>query len=108
MKLVTRKSKAARLQRTLYNVELCSEPAPAFRERWREMRSKLDALGADPDPDALDEALGRPETWLRCDICDERTERAVVLSFEGDEREEQIAVCEDCVRKAHDLLGDAP
>lgn len=110
MKITTRKSRAAVIQAERYVPRPGYGPPCQFEKHWRAKRALLDALGAGPDPDAVDEVLESvsDSTWIRCESCHRMADRAVVFDFVGDEGTESIAVCAVCIYEAAALLGETP
>ncbi len=99
MKLITRASRAAEAAtfwRRQYGDGYDGWPGPITRA--------LEALGPNPDPDAVDAAIGNP-SWTECFACDECGQPGPVVRL--GEEPECARICQDCLRKALALFEGA-
>ena len=76
--------------------------APFFEEAYKAMI----ALGENPDPDAVDKAIGNGSwTRLKCDECGHDKDAVVQLGQEPDYESSTALICPECLNKAHNLVN---
>jgi hypothetical protein len=92
MKLITRQSEA---NDTFESLKTNNDP------HWGERKSRVLALGPNPDPDDVDKALGYG-SCTRLHVCDECGQQAVLVRFCEDATwdESTANICLACLRKA--------
>jgi hypothetical protein len=70
---------------------------------------RLKALGDNPDPDAVDAAIGG-EGWTcrpQCDECGEANDVVIQLGQEPDYESATASICPACLKKALELASNA-
>jgi hypothetical protein len=71
---------------------------------------RLEALGADPDPDTVDRIIGN--SWTRVPSCDEcgrdNLSAVVQLGEEPDYESSTANICPDCLTRALVLVAQVP
>lgn len=103
MELITRRKQAAAA------LEMWKKQYPDWRPSSffdsRAVTAKLEALGPDPDPDAVDTAIGNKSwTTVRCNECSENKEELVQVGQPPDYESAIALLCVDCLRKALQLI----
>ena len=67
-------------------------------DTFGEVAAKLDEFGPDPDPDAVDLALGNGSaTRVTCDSCGEALERGVLLGSHSQDEYGPCTYCRACL-----------
>jgi hypothetical protein len=107
--LITRRTRAGTAV-DHWRRQYIGEPGSRWQpsQQHADIYARLLALGPDPEPEAVDRAIGN-ESWTdpgSCDGCKEKAPALVRVGEEPDYESSTAALCRACLREAMSLLPE--